>query len=275
MSDTLQLNLDPQNTLVVYLHGATITSWISNSEEVLFISNKSNFDNIKPIRGGIPVVFPNFGPWSENRPQHGFARTKRWSIRSPINKTADSVTVTLSLIDDEETRKLWDFKFELNYQIVLKKNSLKIELSVLNRGEKEFDFTSLLHTYFKLDDVNNAKLYGFSNHHYTDKLQSGKDIQETNEFIAISAETDRIYYDTSREHIIDTGNLNNRRINLKKENFPDTVVWNPWIEKSKAMSDFGDEEYKVMICAEVGFVNKRCLLEPNESIVMNQVLTIQ
>ena len=31
------------------------------------------------------------------------------------------------------------------------------------------------------------------------------------------------------------------------------MVWNPWIDKSKAMADFGDDEYKEMICAEVSF----------------------
>ena len=28
-------------------------------------------------------------------------------------------------------------------------------------------------------------------------------------------------------------------------------MWNPWIAKSKRMSDFGDEEYKGMLCVEV------------------------
>ncbi|KAL3639369.1 hypothetical protein CASFOL_017276 [Castilleja foliolosa] len=33
---------------------------------------------------------------------------------------------------------------------------------------------------------------------------------------------------------------------MRKEGLPDIVVWNPWEKKSKAMSDFGDEEYKQM-----------------------------
>lgn len=43
--------------------------------------------------------------------------------------------------------------------------------------------------------------------------------------------------------IVDKGS--GSTIQVHKHNFPDAVVWNPWIDKSKAMGDFGDEEYKV------------------------------
>lgn len=41
------------------------------------------------------------------------------------------------------------------------------------------------------------------------------------------------------------------------------------------MVDFDDEEYKQMICAEVGHVYKPFTLQPNEIINMNQELKIQ
>ena len=53
------------------------------------------------------------------------------------------------------------------------------------------------------------------------------------------------------------------------------VVWNPWINKAKAMSDFGDEEYKVMICVEVGYVKNRRVLKSNETYSMSQELILQ
>lgn len=273
MSKILKLNLNEENSLLVHLHGATITSWIANGQEVLFVSQKSVWDEVKAIRGGIPVVFPNFGAWSQDRPQHGFARTKKWSIIA-ISKADDAVTVTLSLVDDEETRKLWDHKFELEYIITLKQDQLKTNFVVHNRGDSMFDFTSLLHTYFKLDNIDNAQVHGLTNFNYSDKLQNGNIFPETNDAITIRSETDRIYYETGNQHIVETGNANNRKITIKKENFPDTVVWNPWIAKSKAMSDFGDEEYKEMICVEVGYVYKRCNLNANKSISMSQELTV-
>ena len=43
----------------VHLHGATVISWKSNNgRENLWLSEKAVLDGSKPIRGGIPVVFP-------------------------------------------------------------------------------------------------------------------------------------------------------------------------------------------------------------------------
>ena len=72
----------------IYAHGATVTRYRSpGGREVLWTSSIAVFDGKKAIRGGIPVVFPFFGPNPDERvgtiapcPQHGFARTSRWSI---------------------------------------------------------------------------------------------------------------------------------------------------------------------------------------------------
>ena len=41
-------------------------------------------------------------------------------------------------------------------------------------------------------------------------------------------------------------------------------VWNPWDKKAKAMSDFGDEEYKHMLCVEAAAVENPITLKPGE-----------
>ena len=73
----------------VLLYGATVTSWKSKTdesvgpEERLFVSSKALLDGSKPVRGGIPVVFPCFGaptlPEHRKLPQHGYARNSIWS----------------------------------------------------------------------------------------------------------------------------------------------------------------------------------------------------
>ena len=46
----------------------------------LFVSKRSVFDGKKAIRGGVPFVFPIFGP-SSVMPQHGFARISRLKFK--------------------------------------------------------------------------------------------------------------------------------------------------------------------------------------------------
>jgi len=76
----------------------------------------------------------------------------------------------LSLQDDDETKKLWNFSFELIYQVTLTRRNLQTDLSVKNTGSDDFDFTSLLHTYFRVDDIKKAKIHSFQNLEYFDKV---------------------------------------------------------------------------------------------------------
>ncbi|CAG8812728.1 18139_t:CDS:1, partial [Gigaspora rosea] len=41
-------------------------------------------------------------------------------------------------------------------------------------------------------------------------------------------------------------------------------VWNPWI-KARSISDFGDEEYKNMVCVEPGTVTEYIKLEADKT----------
>lgn len=43
-----------------------------------------------------------------------------------------------------------------------------------------------------------------------------------------------------------------------------TVVWNPWDKKAKALADFGDEDYKVMLCVDSAAIENRIVLKPHE-----------
>jgi glucose-6-phosphate 1-epimerase len=67
--------------------------------------------------------------------------------------------------------------------------------------------------------------------------------------VTIGAETDRIYLDTSADCLIDDPGLK-RRIRIRKRGSHSTVVWNPWIEKSVKMGDFGENGYLNMVCVE-------------------------
>src|SRR5512142_2972783 len=62
------------STAEIYLLGAHVTQFKKKDEPpLLFLSQCSRFAEGQPIRGGVPVIFPWFGP-REGLGQHGFAR---------------------------------------------------------------------------------------------------------------------------------------------------------------------------------------------------------
>ncbi|KAI9140509.1 galactose mutarotase-like domain-containing protein [Paraphysoderma sedebokerense] len=139
-------------SLEVYSYGATIGSWKVDGTEKLFLSEKAILNGTKAIRGGIPLVFPQFGSKVESQlPQHGFARCSFWKFGSVVADTAEAVTVTFILdqsLVSPELVEMWPHKFELVYTITLSSRTLKTELKVVNKDEKEWSFECLLHTYF-------------------------------------------------------------------------------------------------------------------------------
>ena len=67
----------------LYLQGAQVTTWrLRDEQPVLFTSPKSAFAPGRAIRGGIPIIFPWFGPsrHAPTAPQHGFTRTATWHL---------------------------------------------------------------------------------------------------------------------------------------------------------------------------------------------------
>ena len=74
----IQLSHASGGTAEVYPYGAHVTSWVpAGGTEALFLSRAAKFEPGSAIRGGVPVIFPQFaelGPL----PKHGFARTQTW-----------------------------------------------------------------------------------------------------------------------------------------------------------------------------------------------------
>uniref|UniRef100_A0A224YQC5 glucose-6-phosphate 1-epimerase n=1 Tax=Rhipicephalus zambeziensis TaxID=60191 RepID=A0A224YQC5_9ACAR len=251
-------------TACIHLHGATLISWVFKGKELIFVSDKAIFDNKKAIRGGIPFVFPNFGPWSLG-PQHGFARISRWTVHEQPHAVADGGSaVTLALQDTEETRKMWNFKFRVLYTVILRKNNLVLDVDVINTGDTEFSFTILLHAYLRLNDVNQFSLSGLRGSSYVDKVKQGEKSVECEDEVHIKGATDRVYSKTSDTHICSMAGKASVIVK-KTKNFPDTVVWNPWVSGAASMADFGDDEYLKMVCIEPGYVSEPRKLPPNQT----------
>ena len=83
----------PWSTAEIYLHGAHIAHFQKNGEPpLIFMSAKSYFAPGKPIRGGVPICFPWFGP-RDGDVAHGFARIAEWELVQTSAAPDGTVTV--------------------------------------------------------------------------------------------------------------------------------------------------------------------------------------
>jgi glucose-6-phosphate 1-epimerase len=235
----------------IYLHGAHVTRFEKKGETpLLFMSGASDYLPDKPIRGGVPVVFPWFGP-REGLPVHGYARTVEWDLKETSLLPDGSVSLLFEL------PRLGDFEVEY---LVTVGAELTLELGVLNIGSRDSDFETCLHTYFQISDIDAISITGLSKCEFINKLNNANMVESAPE-IRINSEMERVYYDTvSTVEIHDPGH--GRKILVSKSGSNSTVVWNPWIDKSIRMPDFGDEEYLTMVCVESGNVGTNKITLP-------------
>jgi D-hexose-6-phosphate mutarotase len=237
-------------TASVALQGGHVISYQPHGQQpVLWVSQKSAYQTGKAIRGGIPVCWPWFGayPTDTAKPAHGFARTQPWNVVATGVVEGGATQLRLALTDNEATRTLWPHAFALQLHLTVGPE-LRIELIAHNSGSEPFTFTGALHSYFSLSDIGQVTLYGLEGCTYLDKVEDfqAKTQQGT---ITIEGETDRIYLDTTSTCILEDRGWQ-RRIVIAKSGSRSTVVWNPWQDKARAMADFGDEEYREMVCIE-------------------------
>jgi glucose-6-phosphate 1-epimerase len=233
---------------VVSLHGAHVLKYVPRGgKPLLWLSKYSYFEPGKPIRGGIPVCWPWFSahPNDSSKPLHGFARLNIWTILSTAFD--DAVELRLGLAADEQTRKIWPHGFQIQY-IVTVGQSLKTELIVTNTNASPMDCTAALHTYFNIGNINDVVVTGLDGAAYLDKMDGSSRKRQSGD-IVFKGETDRIYLGTEGPYRIEDRKYK-RVIRVEKTGSRSTVVWNPWIEKSKKMPDFGDTEYENMVCVE-------------------------
>ena len=267
--------VNPHGTLELTPYGGHVLSYQpAGQAEVLFVSRESAYLPGKPIRGGIPVCWPWFGPRPDDPalPMHGFARLLFWDVES-VDIRGDETEVRLGLRDDARTRKFWPHAFELTLRVVLGK-SLVVELTTRNTGPDSFVLTQALHTYFAVGAIGRVVIEGLESASYFDSLTRLPMAPEA-EPIAIRAEIDRVYVDTADGCLIRDASLD-RQIRVAKRGSRATVVWNPWIEKSKRMPDFGDDEFSGMVCIEAANARDDAIsLAPGQSHTLAQILSVQ
>ena len=237
----------------IALQGAHVFHYKANNKsDLLWLSKTALFKEAKAIRGGIPICFPWFGPHQTDNslPQHGFARTSLWKPVVEDELDADRTHVQLQLTSTKESLKLWPYDFDIRLDIVVG-SELTLTLTVINTDTKPFEISTALHTYFKVSNIDNVSVEGLDENEYIDSLTNESHFQKG--VVKIEKEVDRVYYNITKPIILHD-KFQSLTINQRGSN--SLVVWNPWIEKSKGMSDMLDDGYKNMLCLETGNVGK-------------------
>ena len=151
---------------VVPERGGIITRWRVDGKEVLYLDEERYADSSKTVRGGVPILFPicgnlpddsfNYKGESYTLVQHGFGRRVPWKVTD--TSTNNCASITLEIVDTEETLKLYPFQFAVSYTYELVQNKLKIWQTYTNKSQKEMPFSAGFHPYFLVGDKQKLEL---------------------------------------------------------------------------------------------------------------------
>jgi glucose-6-phosphate 1-epimerase len=230
---------------IATLQGAHLVSWTpAAGKECLYVSERSPFQAGLPIRGGIPVVFPQFadrGPL----PQHGFARTQPWSLVGE-SEGEEGARVSFALESSPRTVALWPHAFRVELVATIGGPRLDVELRVANKGESDFAFAAALHTYLRMSEAAGARLEGLRGTRYVNRGESAVEV-ETRDAVTAAAPIDRVYLGSPGVTRLEEAG---RILRIEQRGFVDTVVWNPGAERTVRMPDMPAEGFRHMLCVE-------------------------
>lgn len=244
----------------IFLQGGQITEFTPKGKlPLLWVSGDETFSEGKSIRGGIPICWPWFGQHDNNEfPAHGFARTQVWQA-DEVNESDSNVTVSLKLPMRQVNPTFWPYQCSLRVEFILSEQ-LEVRLTTCNLGNTPFSYTQALHTYLPIADIHNTRVAGLQGAQYIE-FDQGPFKQDG--VVEFTRETDMVYTQAAAVQTIETPQ---GIISVSRENSRSCVLWNPWIEKSKRLSNFADDDYQTMLCLEAANVLEDAVtLEPKQS----------
>ena len=266
----------PLFSATLLLQGAQLIEFTPCDAEhsLLWLSDTVEYKQGKPLRGGIPICWPWFGNLDKNPTQiqqhikgpasaHGFARSMPWQVHT-INESCHHVDIILQLNSSPHSMEIWPFEFNVQARFVFAR-TLTVELTTTNTGTKTFAISQALHTYFPTADITKTYIHNAQNSSYIDALDNWKEKKQEGR-IGFSEETDRLYFFESDESGYELRiESPNQQLILKNSQSKSAVIWNPWIEKSKRLSQFSPQDYQHMYCIETANV-----LSDHKVIIPNQ-----
>ncbi|KIK70995.1 hypothetical protein GYMLUDRAFT_33097 [Collybiopsis luxurians FD-317 M1] len=287
-SDKIILKHPKGSSAELLLYGATVISWKAGDkrspqpQERLFVSSKAALDGSKPVRGGIPVIFPCFGapthPDHTRLAQHGFARSEIWTWDGIVMDNEAGVSVRLILEPTPKIIDIYKKPFHLSYVVTLSEHQLSTDLHVKNTSISTdlppdlLEFQALFHNYIRAP-AKDVLIHPLQNLKYFDKADSSFQglKTETRAGVDVRKYTDSVYEDAPQNYEVTWpgGGIAIRSTHLK-----DVVVWNPQAEAGSKIGDMEDGGWERYVCLEPGYVRGFEKLEPGKTWIGQQVLSV-
>lgn len=239
----------------VALFGAHLLSWkTADGVERLFVSSQTPLDGSKAIRGGVPVIFPQFNVRGPGL-RHGFARVSTWRL---ADSGDDNGSAFVELVLDHtdlapEHAQAWPHQFALTLRFTLHGNALEADFKVRNTGAAPFPFGVALHTYYDVGQLNATTISGLQHQTYTDHALNTR--SQDYPALHFNEKHDRLYQSTPTLML----NTASTTFNLSQQGFTEWVVWNPGQLDAAALVDLADDEYQRFVCIEPARVDQQPL----------------
>lgn len=262
----VELSLPGGDRARIALFGGHVLSWqTADGVERLYLSPEAVFDGASPIRGGVPICFPQFntrGPL----PKHGIARVLPWQAEAPTRGgAAESQTdsVRLRLRNSDATRRWWPQSFETVLTVTLAPGRLTLALDVLNSDSEPWRFTVALHSYLRVGSIDRVRLAGLQNHPYWDALTDHEASEGAAE-IAFDGPFDRVYRGITESARLEVREPHGTLMLTQSASLTEAVVWNPGAALSATLPDLPDDGYRSMLCVEAAKIDAPVLLAPGQ-----------
>ena len=254
---------------IATIQGAHLVSWIPpGGEECLYVSERSPFGAGLPIRGGIPIAFPQF---ADNGPlaRHGFARTQAWSFMG-ASEAQEGTRVAFALESSHATQALWPGAFRLELTATIGGPRLEVLLRVANTGDAAFTFNAALHTYLRVSEAAAVRLEGLRGARYANRADSAIGV-EGRAAVTAAEPIDRVYFASPpATRLVDAGRL----LRIEQRGFIDTVVWNPGRALTAQMPDMPPDGFRHMLCVEAATIEPPVVLDPGAAWSGGQSITV-
>lgn len=247
-------------------HGANLLSWRTvDGRERLFLSRTARRETGCAIRGGVPVIFPQFGGTGPLR--HGFARVLNWSLVDATESQA-----RFALESSQATLERWPHHFRLEMTYQLTPNRLLMTLCVTNTGSDAFQFTCALHTYLRISDLGETTVLGLHNRSYHDEV-TRTSLVDSDQELRFSGLVDRVYAGVARTGVSLQSGAG--MMDVVSKGFEDLVVWNPGAAAAASLPDLHPSGYREFVCIESAMIQNPPRLSPWENWSGSQALSLR